>query len=40
LSEHYGHNALNDAIATAELLMVQVNKMPKPDEVELSDLLL
>ncbi len=40
LPEHYGHNALNDAIATAELLMVQVNNMPKPSEVELGDLLL
>lgn len=40
LAEHYGHNALNDAIATAELLMVQVNGMPKPEEAVLGDLLL
>lgn len=40
LPEHYGHNALNDAIATAELLMVQVSNMPKPSDVELGDLLL
>jgi DNA polymerase-3 subunit epsilon len=40
LPEHFGHNALNDAIATAELLMVQVNNMPKPNDVVLSDLLL
>lgn len=40
LPEHYGHNALNDAIATGELLMAQVNNTPKPDEIELIDLLL
>lgn len=40
LPEHYAHNALNDAIATAELLMAQVNNMRKPNEVTLADLLL
>jgi len=40
LPEHYAHNALNDAIATAELLMAQVNNMRKPHEVTLADLLL
>lgn len=40
LPEHYAHNALNDAIATAELLMAQVNAMATPNKVTLSDLLL
>ncbi|XPF92565.1 exonuclease domain-containing protein [Colwellia sp. RE-S-Sl-9] len=40
LPEHYAHNALNDAIATAELLMAQVNAMASPNKVTLSDLLL
>lgn len=40
LPEHYAHNALNDAIATAELLMAQVNNRRKPNEVTLADLLL
>ena len=40
LPEHHGHNALNDAIATAELLMAQISNMSKPDEVKLDNLLL
>jgi len=40
LPEHHGHNALNDAIATAELLLAQINNKPKADKIQLSDLLL
>ncbi|WP_076417206.1 exonuclease domain-containing protein [Colwellia sp. UCD-KL20] len=40
LPEHHAHNALNDAIATAELLMAQVNAMASSNKVTLSDLLL
>ncbi len=40
LPEHYAHNALNDAIATAELLMAQVSNMREPMQVRLADLLL
>ncbi|WP_426359702.1 exonuclease domain-containing protein [Pseudocolwellia sp. HL-MZ19] len=40
LPEHHAHNALNDAIATAELLMAQVNARQKPNETTLSDILL
>ncbi len=40
LPEHHGHNALNDAIATAELLMAQVSHMRITDKVQLKKLLL
>ena len=40
LPDHHGHNALNDAIATAELLLAQVNNKPKADKIQLKDLLL
>ena len=39
LPEHYAHNALNDAIATAELLLVQTGEMSQHHEVKLSALL-
>ncbi|MGV2872398.1 exonuclease domain-containing protein [Colwellia sp. E150_009] len=40
LPDHHGHNALNDAIATAELLLAQVNSKPKADKIQLKDLIL
>jgi len=40
LPDHHGHNALNDAIATAELLLAQINSKPKTDNVQLGDLIL
>ncbi len=40
LPVHHGHNALNDAIATAELLLAQINNKPKADKIQLSDLIL
>ena len=40
LPNHHGHNALNDAIATAELLLAQVNNRPKVDKIQLKDLIL
>lgn len=40
LPDHHGHDALNDAIATAELLLAQVNNKPKADKVQLKDLIL
>jgi len=40
LPEHHGHNALNDAIATAELLLAQINNKPKTDKIQLNDLIL
>lgn len=40
LPNHHGHNALNDAIATAELLLAQVNNKPRADKVQLKDLIL
>jgi DNA polymerase-3 subunit epsilon len=40
LPDHHGHNALNDAIATAELLLAQINNKPKSDEILLKDLIL
>lgn len=40
LPEHHAHNALNDAIATAELLMAQINARQTPEKTTLSDLLL
>ena len=38
LPEHYAHNALNDAIATAELLLAQVSE--RGENVELQQLIL
>ncbi|WP_159822169.1 exonuclease domain-containing protein [Colwellia sp. 20A7] len=40
LPDHHGHNALNDAIATAELLLAQVNDKNKTEIVQLKDILL
>jgi DNA polymerase-3 subunit epsilon len=40
LPNHFAHNALNDAIATAELLMAQVSNMPEINKLKLQDLLL
>ena len=40
LPDHHGHNALNDAIATAELLLAQVNNKAKADKIQLRDLIL
>ena len=40
LPEHFAHNALNDAIATAELLMAQVNHLPTKEKTKLSDIIL
>jgi DNA polymerase-3 subunit epsilon len=40
LPAHHGHNALNDAIATAELLLAQVNSKTKADDLQLKDLIL
>jgi DNA polymerase-3 subunit epsilon len=40
LPDHHGHNALNDAIATAELLLAQINNKPKTDKILLGDLIL
>jgi DNA polymerase-3 subunit epsilon len=38
LPAHYGHNALNDAIATAELLLAQINN--KTGNLQLKDIIL
>ena len=40
LPEHFAHNALNDAIATAELLMAQVNQLPEREQTKLNQLLI
>ncbi|WP_231731630.1 exonuclease domain-containing protein [Colwellia sp. TT2012] len=40
LPEHHGHNALNDAIATAELFMAQMSKVNKDGKITLKDVLL
>lgn len=40
LPAHYAHNALNDAIATGELLMAQVGNMPQTNKITLQALLL
>ena len=40
LPVHHGHNALNDAIATAELLLAQINSKAAADQLLLKDLLL
>jgi len=40
LPEHHAHNALNDAIATAELFMAQMSKKNKDGKVTLKDVLL
>jgi DNA polymerase-3 subunit epsilon len=40
LPDHHGHNALNDAIATAELLLAQVHSKTKMENIQLKDILL
>jgi DNA polymerase-3 subunit epsilon len=40
LPEHHAHNALNDAIATAELFMAQMSKANKDSKLTLQDVLL
>jgi len=40
LPEHHAHNALNDAIATAELFMAQMSKINKDGKATLKDVLL
>ena len=40
LPEHHAHNALNDAIATAELFMAQMSKANKDGKLTLQDVLL
>jgi len=40
LPEHHAHNALNDAIATAELFMAQMSKTNKDGKTTLQDVLL
>jgi len=40
LPNHFAHNALNDAIATAELLMAQVSNLPEQKSLPLKALLL
>ena len=40
LPEHHAHNALNDAIATAELFMAQMSKANKDGKTTLKDVLL
>jgi DNA polymerase-3 subunit epsilon len=40
LPNHFAHNALNDAIATAELLMAQVSNLREQKSLTLQDLLL
>ena len=40
LPEHHAHNALNDAIATAELFMAQMSKVNKDGKATLKDVLL
>lgn len=40
LPAHHGHNALNDAIATAELLLAQISNKPKAETIQLKDLIL
>lgn len=40
LPNHHGHNALNDAIATAELLLAQINSKARTETLQLKDILL
>lgn len=40
LPEHFAHNALNDAIATAELLMAHIAHLPQHEDIRLQELLL
>lgn len=40
LPDHHGHNALNDAIATAELMLALVNNKFNPETVKLKDIIL
>jgi len=39
LPKHFSHNALNDAIATAELLLVQANEISQGNNLRLAQLL-
>ncbi len=39
-AQEVAHNALNDAIATAELLMAQVSNVTDQQNIKLKDLLL
>jgi len=40
LPDHHGHNALNDAIATAELLLAQIGNKANADKIQLKGLIL
>lgn len=40
LPQHFAHNALNDAVATAELLMAHIAHLPQGDQTPLKSLLL
>lgn len=40
LPDHHGHNALNDAIATAELLLAQISNKANADKIQLKGLIL
>lgn len=40
LPDHHGHDALNDAVATAELLLSQIANKPNSDELTLNDIVL
>jgi DNA polymerase-3 subunit epsilon len=40
LPDHHGHDALNDAIATAELLLAQMTNKPHADKILLKDIIL
>jgi DNA polymerase-3 subunit epsilon len=40
LPDHHGHDALNDAIATAELLLAQMANRPSKDKISLKDIIL
>jgi len=40
LPEHHGHDALNDAIATAELLLAQISNKSSTEKIALKDIIL
>jgi len=40
LPDHHGHDALNDAVATAELLLAQMANRVNPDKILLKDIIL
>jgi DNA polymerase-3 subunit epsilon len=40
LPDHHGHDALNDAIATAELMLAQTLNKPRSDKLLLKDIIL